>query len=193
MGVKIEYFIDKLGRKLSLDKLFQYDDTSGMIVTIPIQHSRIHDGSFYVVKGFVDIATNAVTDFQITTPDCDKQIHMFGQFSTETEFQFNIYERATIVTPGTPQTPRNRNRNYPDASLLTVAIIDNASVGDANADTAVADADTLFSVITGAGKKSGGENRADHEFILMRNTIYCFRLICISAGWADFVLNWYEN
>ncbi len=186
-------FYGKDGKLYALDELLPQDGITNALCVIDSTHHEIHAGCSYVVKGFTDLATNAVIDAQITTPDSTKISHLFAHFTTETEYQYYIYEGASIVTPGMAQTPRNRNRNYPDNSTVVVSTIENDTVVLADVDTPTVGAESIFPGITGAGKKAGGEERAEEEFVLKRNTIYCFRLVCISAGWADFEINWYEH
>lgn len=169
------------------------DDATDAITTIDYAHYGVHSGSSYVVKSWSDRANNEVVDAQITTPNTLEWVHMFANFSTESEFMYYIYEGATINVVGVAQTPRNRDRNQADVSVLTVAVIENATVALANADTPVAGATLIFEGVTGAGRKIGGGERAEEEFILKQNTIYCLRLVANAAGWADFEINYYEH
>jgi len=169
------------------------DSMTGVDIGIEYAHHEIHGGSNYMLKNFTDLATNAVIDVRVTTPDTTKWAHIIPTFETESEYTFSIYEDVAIVNPGAAVTPRNRNRNEADASVLVIDIIENATVVLADVDTNLGGSTDIYPGITGSGKKVGGGDRANDEIILLQDTIYCFRLVCISAGWVDFLINWYEH
>lgn len=173
------------------------DASTNTLQTIDYAHHEVHSGSAYNVKGFVDLANGNVIDARVTTPNTTEWEHIIPTFRTETEYQFFIYEVVVIDTVGTAATPRNRNRNFnsgdPDQSSVAVDIIQNTSIANADADTDITGATLIYTGITGSAGKVGGGDNATDETVLKQNTIYCFRLHCISAGWVDFSINWYEH
>lgn len=169
------------------------DESTRAITTIEYEHHEIHGGSHFECINVVDLAINNVRDIQITTPNTTKWAHLIFTFDTEAETDWYLYENVTINTPGTGVTPFNNDRNSANTSDLTVAVIDNTSTANANADTAVAAATELMHGIAGAGKKSGGGETRAQEIILKQNEDYTLRFIATAAGYVDYNLQWYEH
>lgn len=132
-------------------------------------------------------------DIQFTTPDTTKWAHFTFRLSTENETSWFIYEGATINTAGTTVAALNNDRNSANVSGMTVAQIGNTSVANANSDTAVAAATTIACGITGSGKTDGGVDDRNREIILKQDTVYCMRAVADSAGYVNFIANWYEH
>jgi len=191
MGVPIVYVGDD-GKEHRLDNLFVQDVAATAIQVILYPHSAIHGGYSFMIKDYLDLATDAVSDIRITTSNTTKWIHLLPTFGSETEYRYQIYEDAVITVAGAAVTPRNRNRNFPDNSSLAVDTIDNASLALANDDTNITDATLIYNGVTGPTHKEGGGDRGADEITLKQNTIYTLRLTCVSAGWADILINWYE-
>ena len=159
---------------------------------IDYNHHQIHAGNHFLISDVVDLAGSNVYDMQFTTPNTTKWSHFIFKLDCESETEWYIYEGVTINTAGTAITPVNNNRNSLTASVNTIAGIINASVADANADTAVAGATVLEHGIIG-DKQSGGNEAREFELILKQNTKYCFRAIANTAGYTDFIASWYEH
>ena len=174
-------------------EVIRLDGSSHAVKTIEYEHAEIHSGSSYGYTGYKDQTVNHVWDIQITTADNDKVPHLVFEFNVETETLWHFYENVNIILGGTGITPVNRDRGSSNTSLVTVAYITNTSLGNANADTAVAGATTLSEGITGVGKKEGGEGGARHEWLLKKNEDYCLRFIASSAGYVNYHLDWYEH
>lgn len=169
------------------------DASTAAVETIDYPHHEIHGGSGYDITGFDDITTNDVIDFRVTTPDTTKWAHMVMEVSTESEYQTYLYETVVIDTVGAAVTPRNHNRNYPDASVLAFDRIDNTSVANADSDTDISGATVLGSETLGSGRGTGGASGSREEWILKQNTIYCVRIVCIGSGWVSWHIDWYEH
>lgn len=161
--------------------------------TIEYPHHEIHDGSSYVFAEAVDQTVNHAYDIQITTPNTTKWAHFTFSFVVEAETDWFFYENVEIILAGAAATQLNRDRNnILNISGLTMAVITNTTVANANADTAVAGATTLIHGHTG-DKKAGGEASGRHEFILKQNEDYSLRFVATSAGWVAWNLDWYEH
>ncbi len=169
------------------------DGATNALNTVDYAHHEIHSGSHYYLKSYLDFATNAVIDVRITTPNTTKYLHLLPIAQTQTEFLYHIYEGVEIDVAGTAVTPTNRNRNSSNTSVATIDVITNTSTSNANADTDISGATDIYPGITGSGKKAGGEMRGSNEVVLRANTIYSLRLVCNSAGWADYIIDWYEH
>jgi hypothetical protein len=168
------------------------DAVSGARNTIPYEHHEIHGGSAYFVLDVVDLAINNIRDIQITTPDTTKWAHWLFDFKTENETDWYFYENVTINTAGTAHVALNADRNSANTSGLTIKYIDNTSLANANADTAVAGATTLLHGISGAGRDGGVQDRG-MEKILKQNEDYSIRFIASAAGHITYHLVWYEH
>jgi len=160
--------------------------------TIEYPHNEIHGGSSYVFAEAVDQTINHAYDIQITTPNTTKWAHMIFSFVVEAETDWFFYENVNIILAGAAATPLNRDRNSANTSGLTLAVITNTTVGNANADTAVAGATTLIHGHTGDKKASGGI-AGRHEFILKQNEDYSLRFVATAAGWVAWNIDWYEH
>ena len=168
------------------------DASTETLQTIDYQHHEIHSGSSYFIRSVATLAINNVFDMQFTTPDTAKWPHFTFMISVAAETEYYIYEGATVITPGTTITAFNANRNSTNTSGITIAIISNTSLVNANADTSVAAATELEHGITGAGRNGGEAARTD-ELVLKQNTTYCFRVIANAAGYINFRISWYEH
>jgi len=169
------------------------DKASRATGVIEYEHHEIHAGSHYEVVDAVDLAINNVRDIQITTPNTTKWAHFVFSLHCENETEWYLYENVTINTAGTSVTPKNNNRNSTNTSGLTVATIDNTSVANANADTAVAGATEIEHGIVAAKRQSTGAAERTREIILKQNEDYTLRIIATAAGFTSYDLEWYEH
>lgn len=184
-GSQKTQIVNELGYVASIDS------STHSLQTITYEHHELHSGSHYFHNDVHDLAINNVLDYTFTTPDTTEQAHILLTFSTESETQYHLYEGATIITPGTANG-HNSNRNSTNTPTMTVREISNSSLTNANADTDVSGATTLWSGIVGAGKDGGSNNRSN-EIILKRNTTYCLRLVASSAGYINVDFQWYGH
>lgn len=168
------------------------DVTTHALVSIIQEHHEIHQGNDFSCVDNVDLAINNVRDIQITTPDTTKWAHFTIGISVESETEWFFYRNVTINTPGSTTTCNNSNHNSGNTQGLVINYIDNTSVANANSDTAVAGATTIYHGIMGAGKDSG-EHDHGHEVILKQNEDYSLRFIANAAGYINYHLDWYEH
>ena len=99
----------------------------------------------------------------------------------------------SIVLAGTEIIPFNANRNSTTNPTLVMKFIDNASVANANSDTAVGGATFLEHSLVGSGRQVGGGVSGRDEWILKPSEDYLLRFVAIAAGFVDYHLSWYEN
>ncbi len=169
------------------------DEATGSIVQIDWDHHQIHEGSHFVYSEMVTLPMNNVLDIQITTPNTTEWAHITAEFEVEAETEWWVYENVTINVPGAAGDEFNLNRNSAQANTTQLAIITNANIANANADTAVAGATMLFHGIAGAGKKVGGQSGQRQELILEQNQDYTIRFEATAAGYIVFQIRWYEH
>ncbi len=178
------------------------DASTNSIQTVGYQHHEVHAGSDYDVTEVFDLTANQVLDIRVTTPVGSKWAHMTIDFFTEKSVEWWWYEDVDIETAGTEYTPINHRRDSGENSVITVTYIINADIGDANADTDIADpgATTLGHGKTGeAGAKkdsgSGGGAESREEWILaIAETSWSLRFLDLgSGGFVAVHLDWYEH
>ena len=160
---------------------------------IDYAHHEIHSGNHYVCREVVDLPINNVYDIQITTPNTTKWGHMIFSFEVENETEFWVYENVTINIAGTALTCGNRDRNSANTAGISLAGIQNTSIANANADTAIAGATLLAHGILGSGVQEGGASSSREEVILKQNEDYTVRFSASAAVYVNFQLDWYEH
>ena len=171
--------VDRAGNGLAVGST---DQITGAQSVLDYEHHEIHGGSHYYVGGFETKQLNETIEWTVTTPDTTKWSHFLFTFNGSDGIQFELYEGTTGVTGGTTITPQNSNRNYANASVLT--IVKDATV-------------TLGTQIDGAS--SGANNRIglierDDELVLKQNETYTF--LVRSLGNSNIVSyrgRWYEH
>jgi len=171
----------------------QKDHATDLLETIDHQVSEIHDGDSYEYSEVKDQTEAHVYDIQITTPNTTKWAHFTFEFDVESETDWYFYENPNIILAGTAITPLNHCRNCGRSAGLVVKVITNTTIGNANADTAVAAATILRHGIAGAGKKIGGFGGTEHGWVLKQNEDYLIRWIATAAGYVSFHLDWHEH
>lgn len=166
------------------------DANTGALITIDYPHHEIHGGSNYFFTRPLTLGDGGDDEVLVTTPVGAKQAHMLLSVTATGETDFKLYEDTTR-TGGTPLTPRNRNRNYSDSSVLTVA---HTPTGGA---VGTLIAETFFGVDAGAGSNrqlSGGGSDSRQEIILKSDTKY---LLVVDSATASnritIVADWYEH
>ena len=134
------------------------DSSTESLQTIEYEHHEIHAGSGFHCIEVVDLAINNTRDVQIVTPDSTKWAHMLAAVDTESETEWFLYENVVINNTGTACGIINQNRNSAKTSILSIFAIDNNSVADANVDTNISGATTIYHQITGSGKDAGSHS-----------------------------------
>jgi hypothetical protein len=171
----------------------EMDNSTNTLQTIEYEHHEIHSGSHYFVCGYSDLSINNVYQITFVTPDTTKWSHFIWKLDTESETLWEIYEGATITTPlDSAVTPLNNNRNSDNTSGNALRSELHANLAAANASVDVSGATLLCAGISGAGKTGGNDNR-EQEIILQQNTIYVMRATANTAGFIDFLMEWYEH
>lgn len=161
------------------------DAATHALETIEYEHHEIHSGSSFTVSYSADIGNGANLDIAVITPDTTKYAHLTYEFDVEAESDFKIYEAATL-TAGTAIAAYNRNRNSLTAATTSVT----------HTPTSITTGTTIIRDFhIGSGRTWGGGDRAQHEFILKRNTKYLIRLTNATANnnYMAIKLDWYEH
>ena len=171
----------------------QLDPIDDYLIGIESEHHKIHESEhFFIEDGITNLPLSNVCDIQFKTGNTNKRIHFGVGLSCEAETEWYLYEGVTINTVGSPIIPFNNDRNSTKASVASVYRRLNTSVANATADTAVASAIQLKHGILGALRTTGTLSR-NREIILKDNTDYCLRAIANTAGYIDYIMEWYEQ
>lgn len=173
-------------------RALKMDITTWCLAVIGYPHYERHSGSAFFIKDVVALTLNDVRDFQFTPADDLKWPHWDFKVNCESETEWFLYENVEIVTPGTAVVPLNANRNSDKTPGMVWKSIDNSSLANANSDTVVSGATQLCHGIIGSGKDAGSLTH-DEEIILKKGTPYCLRYIASSAGYVDYLFDWYEH
>jgi hypothetical protein len=152
-------------------------DGLGYLVTVDIEHHKIHDNQRFTVSLFATGANDGDRiSIYVKTPDSAKRIHALFNYNASGAAFGLILEAPTVTAnTGTNNTPMfNRNRN----SAAVPTSLDNATVpnvGKCGVNvTITADGTVIDTRYSGAAKSDGADSRGMHEFILLANTAYCF-------------------
>lgn len=89
------------------NNVLSLDDATGAMNSITYEHHEIHSGSHYFICGYTTLANDATLDFQLTTADTTKWIHMTFQLEGTQQITIQIYEDANVDADGTPVTAYN--------------------------------------------------------------------------------------
>ena len=192
---------DATAQPLRLDK------ATNSIQTIDYEHHEIHAGSAFTCH-FSQTSPTAVgemTMIAFNTPNTTKWIHILAAFSSTAASTAAIYEVADLdVDEGTDLTIYNHDRNSTTPSVVST-IETTPEAGKATSYTVAQAAGATLSTAIPlylrylgaalAGADTGGETRANNEFILKQATQYAFVITNTTAddNTHNIVLNWYEH
>jgi len=161
------------------------DSSTNSLQTITYEHHEIHSGSAYTLSYLADLANGGVADILIVTPDTTKYAHFVYDVTVESEANVKFYENVT-ATAGTAIPIYNRRRISGNTPAVTVT---HTPTGITTGTTIIRERQI------GTGKSSGGQDRGSHEFILLPNTKYLFRVTntVTTANQISIQMDWYEH
>lgn len=174
-------------------------DTAKLVVTelteVPViqeEHKNIHDGIGYTYADLITVgqagSASNVRDILISVPAAVVPHLREIQITSDAASALGQLYEVTSATAGTPLTPRNNNRNFPDVAGITLTIDP----------TAVVLGTRLEPILLTGTRQSGmfGE-RGKNEWNLAPNSLYLIRITNSTTGAASnqFVINmfWYEE
>ena len=139
------------------------------VVSIDIEHSRIHSGKAFLLNGQYTLA-NATTAYVLLDNPAASYPHLrqWGITTTAAPVDVFLYEGATVTANGTTKTGLNLNRN--SATTPTLATYTGPTV--------TVDGTLLEYVVAPGAKQSGGEglDPVPTEWILKPSTKYVFKI-----------------
>lgn len=170
------------------------DPSTHTMQTITHPHHEMHAGSFYYVKGWVDVdGAGTNTDFLWCVPDTLEAPHAQWNIAGEAEFTLSLYEGVTVSDQGAVLVVFNVERNSGNvASVL-------AFLGPTLAGGVLGDGGQGGTLVwagkIGSGKNATGSRSTSYEFVGKRDNDYWFQLTKIPANvhWLDYDFNWYEH
>ena len=166
------------------------DASTAALISIGYEHHEIHAGSHFFVCGYdPDMDAAEFADFQLTTPNTTKWLHMVFQIQATASCTLSIYEGATVVADGVAVTAYNNNRNSSTVTGLTLL--------QANGTVSVPGTliySQAFGAATTPSKTEGGVAAREREIVLKQATTYRFRIDSDTdnnvVSWCG---EWYEH
>lgn len=157
---------------------------------ITSDHALIHAGKAYTLSGFITVANAQTAAVALTCPASSYVHFKPASVGASGLAKLTLYEDATF-TGGTAATPRNRNRRYPDASILTCKTLANATITGNKIEIA-------HGFVSGGGQganKIGGSAQSAEEHVLDESLTYVLGIENISGSsiTAMYDIFWYEE
>lgn len=162
------------------------DPVSDIPVFMDFEHHQVHEGeSHKIIDKKASLGTGTVKysiDVGTFTPSIRSPHMLIGIDVYNGSASFDLYEAATY-TGGTTKTSYNRNRNSatnPTTVIKTGVTSTNGTLID--------------SFFAAGGVRTGGNGRAQAEWLLKNNTTYRVDVIGLTAGTQAIVsFEWYED
>ena len=142
-------------------------------VVTDYEHHETHIGNHYIAGDNLTLANGGTQLYLFNSTHATNLAHLIIDFRTTGEAHWTLYEFPTVSVEGTVIPSFNRNRNFADASTLSIF----------NSPTITG----LGNIIHpeehfGSGQTTGGANRAMEEMILKPNTYYLANLVSEAAN-----------
>lgn len=165
------------------------DNATSSLITIDYAHHEVHSGSHFFICGNSTLGSGDTLDFQITTGDTTRWVHITYSYENTQNLTMQVYEGANVTANGTAVTPINNNRNSTKVSTIS-RIQTNGTVTSAGT--------LLYSYSSGvagnANSSRSGANERSNELILKQNTTYRFRFLSGGSGNIfAYCAEWYEH
>lgn len=165
-------------KRLAADSL-----TKGLL-TMDYPHHEVHEGDAYAYCENNTLNNGNVRKIHLKTANTEKWNHLIIGIRGSGEFNYKLHEAPTIVSAGTAVTPRNRNRNKPDAAAMSAYHTPLHSTSGTK----------ICEVHAGNGNNTPGDDRSTQEWILKKGTSYI--LFVTSEAVSNDInidLNWYQH
>lgn len=150
-------------------------------------HHEIHRGSSYLYTDSVELASAAIQNYMLTTPNTTAWAHMTFAMTGNAITQVQIYESGDR-TGTTLQTIFNHDRNSVNVAGLTI------HKGTSGGTT---DGTLIWQRKSGSSStqsRTGDESSHHMEIILKQNTKYIFRITSgTAANLTNALFDWYEH
>lgn len=181
------------------------DEISGGLVAVDLEHHEIHEAKSYFYYHSdpdpSDIGDRTLIAFK--TPDTAERIHMLYIGTASAAAHFHVLEGVNEgAVGGTEVTPRNRDRNSANTSVLKSARVGTANrlatyvLGDAGNITGGTELITESIGANGQGQRTeGGETQMFGVLILKQNTPYAYAIESLdnNDNVHSILLAWHEE
>ncbi len=87
------------------------DEISRASIDISLPHARIHEGTHFYCRGFIDLGNGLTHNIMFLTPNTDRLAHVTIEIEHELEASVTITEDITSDDNGTALPTFNRNRD----------------------------------------------------------------------------------
>ena len=169
-------------------KPLRIDASTHSLQQLSYEHHEIHAGSHFYICDYQTLTNGDTREFTIVTPASTKEMHMTFTISGTYAVAIEIYDGATVDTPGDPVDSYNNNRVL--AASGTGATI---REGD-TFDPLLATLTPIYRNYAGANKQAGFLERS-REIVLDTSNTYVFVLTngSISNNVISYCAEWYEH
>lgn len=152
--------------------------------------AQLHKGNAYTLNGFETLADGDIKDFTFQTA-ANSNANL--TFTVKATLHTNIiFQESGSFLTGSAITPINRNRQ--SSNVSTVITTNSASFIDLSSGINLISASFGTDTIGQGSQGSGGDTRAEQEFILANDKEYYLRITSLTAAnIVDWDINWYED
>jgi hypothetical protein len=167
--------------------LLNATDISNAIITINLEHSKIHQGEGWEVSietGNIASAASYYVLFK-TSEGYRPHLRSYEVTATDSPITIRLFEGATVSADGSEVTARNRNRNESDVNGISVFSQPTVTNEGTRLET---------DFIPTSGNKAGGNVGSFYEeFVLKPSTNYLIKITNGSNNTVDAFFNafWY--
>ena len=167
------------------DLLTNATDISGGIITITLEHNKIHKGEGWNVSietGSISAGANYDVLFKVLTGY--PHLRQYSITATEAPTTIRLYESPTVTAEGTIQPSRNRNRLQTDTNGVEVYTGPTITGVGTRLET---------DLLPSAGNKIGGNVGSFYEEWILKEQYYLLRVSNGSNSTMTAVINafWY--
>jgi len=168
------------------DAKVRIDASTSSMQTIEYEHHEVHGGSMFHYDIVRDVGNGASTTDIVVAPASTAELHLLIGMDVEGEALLSCYEGVTVAASGTAATFRNHNRWSTSSGTALLYT---------GADISATGTSLIFNLHAGSGKKTGGEDRGQNEWILKSGTVYSFVFVNESGANNNTILewDWYEH
>jgi len=178
---------DKGGKVTEFDTKTTSDDTYGYLITIPIEHHKIHEGDHYVVHEAATVASGTPKKWFISVP-ATGQFHLTFECASSKNGTIELSEGPTVSAEGTALTAYNSDRNSSNTSNLVIKK-DPTSSAQGN----VIDGHVMGTDATNPAGTDGGSVSREQEWLLKNSTTYLITYTSLTnANRVSLNLRYYE-
>jgi len=171
------------------------DASTHAIEFIDYAHHEVHSGKHFTYSfAGTGVNVSGTVDRILTTADTATWAHIIVNAYGALHSKLQIYEDTTF-TATTAEVAVNNNRNKLNAAGLAINLSGGGSGGTPTTGNLLIEVE--WGVDTGVGTNrvaSGGDQRADQEWVLKQGTVYLIRLESeTAANNLSANLSWYEH